>query len=123
MSEKLKPCPFCGVEASVKYAAIGKGSAKGYWVSCDNGDCREDIECATYAFDTEAEAIEAWNRRVERTCRMERVAWHDTVGDHEIKRHKFVCSSCGLELEADFTPSLKYPYLYCPKCGAKAVDE
>ena len=58
----------------------------------------------------------------ERTCRMERVEWIDTFLSHEIKRHKFVCSSCGLELETDITSSLKYPYAYCPKCGAKVAD-
>lgn len=63
MTEKLKPCPFCGGEASVKYAALVSGFPCGYWVGCDNGDCHENIECSTYAFDTEAEAIEAWNRR------------------------------------------------------------
>lgn len=58
----------------------------------------------------------------ERTCRMDRVEWSDTSLSHEIKRHKFVCSSCGLELEADLTPSPKYPYAYCPKCGARVVE-
>lgn len=59
----------------------------------------------------------------ERTCCMERVEWHDIIGDHEIKRHKIVCSHCGLELEADLTPRVKYPYRYCPRCGAKAAGE
>lgn len=118
----LLPCPFCGGEVSVKHVAYVAGVVQGYWVGCDNIDCYTDIECSTYAFETEAEAIEVWNRRTEKTCRMERIEWRDTSLSHEIKRHKYVCSRCGLELEADLSSELKYPYQYCPKCGAKAVD-
>lgn len=48
---KLKPCPFCGGAAHV----VGF-SAK--WVFCNS--CGAEAQC----FDTEEEAIEAWNRRV-----------------------------------------------------------
>lgn len=65
-----KPCPFCGGEASIEYAAPVGGIPCGFRVSRDNGDCRENIECGTYAFDTEVEAMAAWNHRAGRTCRM-----------------------------------------------------
>lgn len=47
---ELKPCPFCGGNAY-----IGNGRT---WVRC--------VECGaeTGCYDTEEEAIEAWNRRV-----------------------------------------------------------
>ena len=56
MSDKLKPCPFCGEEAFVHM--LGNEIAKGYYIACD--------ECGakTRVFGYEAEAIEAWNRRV-----------------------------------------------------------
>lgn len=55
MSEDLKPCPFCGLEAE-----IYEPFATSFWfVSCSNvdmcGTCGPDRE-------TRSAAIEAWNR-------------------------------------------------------------
>ena len=58
MTEKLKPCPFCGGEARINIFAHGWN---GYSVSCSNiYKCRATQE----KFNTEKEAIEAWNTRV-----------------------------------------------------------
>lgn len=55
--EKLKKCPFCGGEAEI--GRIQAGREVYYRVSCE--------ECSGSGawFHTEAEAIAAWNRRVE----------------------------------------------------------
>lgn len=51
MSEKLKPCPFCGGNnLSVEGITF-------YWVECI--DCNASIS----GHETEEQAIEAWNRR------------------------------------------------------------
>ena len=55
--EKLKPCPFCGGEASV-YETGYMYSAPQYYICCD--ECGSGIA----VFNTEQDAIEAWNRRV-----------------------------------------------------------
>ena len=50
MSEKLKPCPFCGGKAEIF-------EGNGFWVGCENS-C---VETAAYKF--RDDAIEVWNRR------------------------------------------------------------
>lgn len=51
--EKLKSCPFCGGEArTIPY------SFEDFAVRC------KECGCGTGIYDTEEEAIEAWNRRV-----------------------------------------------------------
>ena len=54
---KIKPCPWCGEEAILKQT-----KSKLYYITCDNYDC--SIYPMMYEkFDTEQEAIEAWNKR------------------------------------------------------------
>ncbi len=59
MSEKLKPCPFCGGEAELINidAAKAQGICDPITVHCK--ECR----CNTNWFSKEWEAIGAWNRR------------------------------------------------------------
>lgn len=59
MTAELKPCPFCGGEAS---EVEDQGHSTAYNVGCFNGDCT--IEPNTWA-DTKAEAIAAWNTRAD----------------------------------------------------------
>lgn len=77
MSEKMKPCPFCG---GLPMLFISENK---HWVQCLFSDEKNALEAirnrekngvllpwngclaSTTSFDTEAEAIAAWNRRVE----------------------------------------------------------
>lgn len=81
--DKLKPCPFCG--GSVKFIILDdefnahdeeyekdpwSGLLYGLYHSVkENEDCpiaNQDGEMlGSYGYDTQKEAIEAWNRRVE----------------------------------------------------------
>lgn len=140
--DELKPCPFCGGKALTnderrEVAARLRELASGYektptWsvVARDKLPAPIDDFMQTLGLTRVVEATEIFYRiagliepATERTCRMERVEWYDHIGDHEIRRHKFVCSNCGLELEAVLITKPKYPYQYCPKCGAKVVEE
>ena len=63
MSEKLKPCPFCGSNGQVRYDyGVLRGEYSGYYVQCSNSYCTAYSLFAP--FSTEQEAVEAWNRRV-----------------------------------------------------------
>lgn len=90
-SDKLpstKPCPFCGSKARIRdlYDVVD-------WTDDDEPiterrfvcDCGAGVDCwvspVTDAFDTEEEAIEAWNRRSEVLERESKSEWQK---DHEI---------------------------------------
>lgn len=61
MSEKLKPCPFCGGEAIAKKDA--DKNRYNWYVTCSYATW--DCPCmpSTGYYDTKKHAIEAWNRR------------------------------------------------------------
>ena len=108
--DKLKPCPFCGGEAQT--LRIGS------WWSIA---CRTPFCCDVGKCDTEAEAIEAWNTRAERTCK-------NTLPHNW---GAFECSQCGgqysvvpVYITAGGTPNDDPDpscVNYCPNCGAKVI--
>jgi Lar family restriction alleviation protein len=129
MSELL-PCPFCGGEAEMLTAQSMNG---GYLFGIMCNDCRSRGD----VYDTEAEAIaawnsradyhgyeqaaieawesiKAWNSRAERTCKQEERGW-GTEGDHAR-----VWLTCGHDC---MVPTVQDLPNYCPKCGCKVVDE
>ena len=62
MMERLKPCPFCGGEASIDWSYHLCAAPVTYNVECRR--CTAKIE---YPYDSEEEAVMAWNRRAERS--------------------------------------------------------
>lgn len=121
--DRLKPCPFCGGEARLIEAEIGMFE-DGYAVYCD-GTC--DVKMGvggrlgeaykwTPTFRTEAEAIEAWNTRAERTCHVE--SMHGYTDHFASTRYSVELSCHTLEDWPD-----REPPEYCPWCGAKVVKD
>lgn len=105
---ELKPCPFCGGEAEILTAESMNG---GYLFGIMCNDCRSRGD----VYDTEAEAIAAWNTRAERTC---------TNLANEYKHGNFRCSECGFHgWTCDECYSHPEDWSYCPQCGAKVVGE
>lgn len=106
----MLPCPFCGGEAETLTAESMRG---GYLFGIMCNDCLSHGD----VYDTEAEAITAWNTRAERTCRM---------------TDRGECSECGAYIVRawtevhDFNGDMKRIDLrshnYCPNCGAKVVE-
>ena len=55
---ELKPCPFCGSVGKVEHK-----KALGTWIiQCSNNQCPASYMIG-WDYDTQNEAIEAWNRR------------------------------------------------------------
>ena len=105
MSSDLKSCPFCGGEA--RFETYG-GTACA--VVCQTCGCGTP----TMRLDDGMIAADLWNRRAERTCRMEyNEEWS---GDELYPTECYNCSECHY-MTSDGMPS------YCPNCGAKVVDD
>ena len=110
---KLRPCPFCGRNAYVHehYSFPGQtpkdypnNKPIGYAVGCRTFDCRGKRENTGFMYDTEAEAIEAWNTRAERTT---------TMTTDEGSQYWYSCDTCDCDGYAQVVPN------YCPNCGAR----
>ena len=117
----LKPCPFCGGEASVQ-TTYGYGVSEAFCLDCGAHTGHPPGGC------TEAEAIAAWNARAERTCR--NIAEPDEMSDKS-----FTCSECGArgpygegtyhiggceEIDGKLMLWDSWPvYKFCPNCGAR----
>lgn len=102
---ELKPCPFCGGEAEFHI----------YGRSCNVVCSRCQIGTRLEHIDEYEVAIDAWNTRAERTCRME---WdEDGEGDELYPVGHVTCSACDAWLYAVNTMR------FCPECGARVVSE
>ena len=102
MSE-LKHCAHCGsTYTQVRWIGFTH-THNGAFEAGYRGEC---IECGatTKAYNTEAEATEAWNTRYERTCK-----WKHIEGT-------WFRSECGKRYDC------VVPDNYCPNCGAKVAD-
>lgn len=117
MSSELKPCPFCGGEAT----SVDNGVYESWFVVC--------LECDTTTgyYDTDDEAIAVWNQRAEPAYK---AGYKDgyQMGRSEVRTCKdvskpgvfFECSECGA---IDVTGGTgNYTLEYCPACGAKVVE-
>ena len=98
MNEELKPCPFCGggavIEKSVAYPDR-------FHIGCADVSCAGTAKNGVLWSSSDA-AIEAWNRRYERTCKP------------VMAFGALTCSECYGD---DLVPCAEY----CHKCGAKVV--
>lgn len=128
-SDLLLDCPFCGARPYVQVHELGEMCIEARVVcpSCHVSTAREYQSWRVWHGDDEltrtleiGRAISAWNRRAERTCRME----YDTV------HCDYICTSCGERYESDVYVAISdddrhffKPMRYCPNCGARVTDE
>lgn len=110
MTNKLEPCPFnnCGKAHSPKViTAVGEA-----WVICSCGASGK----AFSGIDAKDKAIEWWNDRYKRTCKVENTGF--ATGR---------CSACGVEFTAsvvnNIPPDCVEHAHFCPNCGAEVLDD
>lgn len=120
---ELKPCPFCGGEATVSsytYSTLGGGYVQ-FKVECERHDCPAQ-PTVDWHYWSEAEAAEAWNTRVERTCRIVKT-WSDS---DFVDGWRYRCSECMAFIPVNErdpeTGDVISAANYCPHCGAKVVE-
>ena len=109
---ELLPCPFCGgvnVKTSFK-DTLGGDFRRGVYCA----DCRGGIY--PY-FDTEAEAIAAWNARAERTCKPDEDDCCSCCGE-DLVRCNVGIGELGGAVELD--PPIYHNF--CPNCGARVIE-
>ena len=100
-------CPFCGGVAHIK--EVVSACSVVYTVGCSDSECMgfETLLCKP----TPEEAVAAWNRRAERTCRATLPPYEPGVEELP------VCSECGRQLILEDDDE------YCPRCGARVVEQ
>lgn len=109
MSNKLKPCPFCGSDVDF---FIHLADDSGYTeLIIDCKECSATMYILVYSdkeIDIEKakeEMFTAWNTRVEPTAKVENYEDPAGLGGYGD------CSECGAYVHVD--------YAYCPNCGVK----
>ena len=117
MSAVLKSCPFCGSSEDVM-------TNREYWspVLIAEAVVANQVGCTscniwTPPYETEEEAIEAWNRRAtERTCRFNVVFYKDFATPRQ-PGNICKCDACGYQHSYGLIVDARFRY--CPNCGAR----
>lgn len=105
MSEKLKPCPFCGGEAH-----LSNWTDQAYvWCECG---VKTEVYLHSGCVD---KAIEAWNRRAEPE-RTAKGKWQRRKGSD-----CWECSQCHAVLENDDLGM--HNFYFCYHCGANMMNK
>lgn len=135
---ELLPCPFCGGPAEILTAESMNG---GYLFGIMCNDCRSRGDI----YDTEAEAIAAWNNRAERVGERKTInktgdfVTHDSRAERTCRIVKtpsdsdfmddwrYRCSECGCNIPVNErdpkTGDVINAANYCPNCGARVVSK
>ena len=119
MTEALLPCPFCGSDYVELHSAYKTDRAEcRAWVRCEScGATMHEYPIMHLVKGiTESDEIvtKRWNRRAERTCRME---YNEEWSRDELYPTEcYNCSECG-HMTFDGVPT------FCPNCGARVTKE
>lgn len=107
MTEPLKPYPFCGDPAVLDTCYDF------YRVRCDYPECPGNVKNGEGIwYGTIEHAMQRWNTRAERTCKVRGSIFDDIEG---LWQFDLSCGDC-------ISYDDKEPPAYCPECGAKVVE-
>lgn len=107
MTDKLKPCPFCGGEAEMIFWEAMK-DARVRCKACD---------VSTHDYRTPEEAIEAWNKRTSSPIYGRWILYEDE------DTNAWKCSACHKTQQLMNGTPFENNWYYCPSCGAKMESE
>ena len=116
MSNELLPCPFCGGKAVILVDATRPASYRDRLrVGCETAGCRGFYHAAWAYYETPEQAAEAWNTRLQGTCKVKRST--DMTDPYEYAPHEYwrYHMECGGHFDWD-EPT---PPEFCPCCGGK----
>ena len=118
MSKNINPCPFCGGDARLIYSTDNHRQP---YVTCDTPKCPG---CNPYAwhYHTEAEAIEAWNRRAVPELKKGKWLVQPSTGDDR-PNIWWKCSVCGQVVFSETERDRKEFHAFCGRCGADMRGE
>ena len=124
MSEKLKPCPFCGSEAVHTESSYFRDVL----IYCENCDAYFTVD--SFAADKD-DVVEAWNRRAE--PERKKGKWVKVVSEYFTPGGDPVwkCSECGKGMHVYGVEYNTYnrgytdghQWIACPNCGADMRGE
>lgn len=120
MNCELKPCPFCGSEASiVEVTERPEGFVEEAFIQCEG--CGFSFHHKWLSVET---LIRYWNTRADHTCKPNKqgrcecgalIRWEENCEPYK------TCD--GLTAFRSIHPPVTRYHNYCPKCGAKVVQE
>lgn len=131
---ELLPCPWCGSDIRLSPINVPWSDNEPCWAIWHiDGTKAYEAKCPMEmgGYDTEAEAIAAWNTRDERVGERKTINKTGDFVPHDSRAERtctnvdkyassgfFICGNCGFGDNAiELTPN------YCPNCGAKVVGE
>ncbi|AUR93009.1 coil containing protein [Vibrio phage 1.181.O._10N.286.46.C9] len=83
MSDKLKPCPFCGGKADYNWGStsdIGGVSHQKGWVNCTNSNCDASIDVDSIDDNmSDKELIDKWNKRTDDRLQQENAEFREAL--------------------------------------------
>ena len=109
MTDELKPVP-CGCGGETRFITIGK-PAYSFRVMC------KKCHCVTGFYDTEAEAITAWNRAMGERKKGKWKVQPSTGDDRPFIWWK--CSVCGHVIFSETERDRREFHAFCGRCGAE----
>lgn len=114
--DELQPCPFCGAEGDINY-----NYDKKFAPYCINNDCF--LNELDYGFETEQEAIDAWNKRANVSKINERGIIHGHwIGQPISGYADCKCSVCGAVCNVHACAGIP-TQKYCYRCGALMLED